>query len=104
MTQQGSERTIDLPSGKVAAIRKAYGRDLVQAARMAGGGDGIKLTFGIIATVTRIDGAPIVIEDVEALELMDVMTLMGAVVGNAVSLTGSISLPSGSMAGSPTPS
>lgn len=96
-------RAVPLPSGAKAMIRKGKGRDLVQAARMAGGAnDGIKLTYGIIATLAQIDGKPIVIEDVEEMDLRDVMTLMGEVVGNGGSSMSSISLLSGSTGGSGT--
>ncbi|WP_029009395.1 phage tail assembly protein [Azospirillum halopraeferens] len=98
-------RTVTLPGGRVACIRKGKGRDLLQAARMAGGaGDGMKLTMAIIAVLTVIDGRPLVIEDVEEMDMADVMVLMGAVTGNGASSLSSISLPSGSTEGSPTPS
>ena len=103
MMTNGEVRTVTLPSGRVAAIRKGKGRDLLQAARMAGGaGDGMKLTMAIIAMLTTIDGRAMVIEDVEDLDLIDVMKLMGEVVGNATSSLSSISLPSGSTGASPT--
>lgn len=100
--KSGDERTKTLPSGAVATIRAAKGRDLIQAARMAGSNDGIRLTFGIIAVLTRINGRPIVVEDIEEMNLMDVMTLMGEVQGNGVSLPSSTSSNSGSTGGSDT--
>lgn len=96
------ERTKQLPSGRKATIRKGKGRDLIQAARMAGSNDGIRLTYGIIAVLTLIDGRPIVVEDVEGMDLMDVMTLMGDVMGNGASLPTSISPSFGSTGGSDT--
>ncbi|HYH17499.1 MAG TPA: phage tail assembly protein [Azospirillum sp.] len=93
-------RTVTLPSGKAATVRKGKGRDLVQAARMAGGGnDGMKLTMGIIAVLTQVDGRPLVIEDVEEMDLGDVMALMGAVMGNGASSLSSILPNSASMEG-----
>jgi len=96
-------RDVPLPSGKKASIRRGKGRDLVLASRMAGGGtDTIRLTYGIIAVLTRIDGKPITIEDVDEMDLPDVMKLMGEVVGNGGSSLNSISSSFGSTGDSPT--
>lgn len=96
-------RTVSLPSGKKAAVRPLKGRDLLKAARMAGGSqDNMRLAFGIIAVGAEIDGKPLVIEDVEELDLGDVTTLMAAVMGNAAPSLNSISSSFGSTAGSGT--
>lgn len=95
-------RTVELPSGRTASIRKGKGRDLIQASRMAGGAsDGIKISMAIIAVLTLIDGEPLVIEQVEDMDLNDVMKLLAEAVGNGGSSLSSILSSSGSTDGSP---
>jgi hypothetical protein len=74
-------RTIELPSGARAEVRKGYGRDLMRAQRAAAGGDGSAVVFALIAEVTRLDGRKIVYEDVLEMDLADVMALQGEVIG-----------------------
>lgn len=75
-------RTIELPSGRSAAVRKGYGRDLMRAQRAAGDGDATAILFALIAELTELDGARIVYEDVLAMELSDVLVLQAEVVGD----------------------
>lgn len=104
-TKSTVPRTVPLPSGRTATVRPLKGRDLLAAARMAGGSqDNMRLAFGLIAVGAEIDGKPLVIEDVEELDMGDVTTLMAAVAGNAAPSLNSISSSFGSTAGSPTPS
>lgn len=71
-----------LPSGKQATLRKGKGRDLMLAQRaVAGNPDPSAVLFALIAELVRIDGAPIVYEDILEMELGDVMTLHAEVVG-----------------------
>ena len=74
-------RTIELPSGVHAQVRKGYGRDLMHAQRAAAGGDGSAIVFALIAEVTRLDGRKIVYEDVLEMDLADVMVLQSEVIG-----------------------
>lgn len=74
-------RTIELPSGARAEVRKGYGRDLMRAQRAAAGGDGSAVVFALIAEVTRLDGRKIVYEDVLEMDLADVMALQAEVIG-----------------------
>lgn len=74
-------RTIELPSGIHAEVRKGYGRDLMHAQRAAAGGDGSAIVFALIAEVTRLDGRKIVYEDVLEMDLADVMVLQSEVIG-----------------------
>jgi hypothetical protein len=76
-----SHKTIALPSGAVASIRCARGRDLMRAQRAATGGDPTAVVFALIAELTEIDGRRIVFEDVMAMDLGDVLALQTEVVG-----------------------
>jgi hypothetical protein len=74
-------RTIELPSGALAEVRKGYGRDLMRAQRAAAGGDGSAVVFALIAEVTRLDGHKIVYEEVLEMDLADVLALQNEVIG-----------------------
>ena len=74
-------RTVELPSGKCAEVRKGLGRDLMRAQRAAAGGDASAVIFALIAELTRIDGSKIVYEEVLEMELADVMALQAEVIG-----------------------
>ena len=74
-------RTIELPSGKSAEVRKGFGRDLMRAQRAAAGGDANAVIFALIAELTRVDGCKIVYEEVLEMELADVMALQAEVIG-----------------------
>src|ERR1700674_5192600 len=66
-------RTIELPSGARAEVRKGYGRDLMRAQRAAAGSDANAVIFALIAEVTRVDGHKIVYEDVLEMDLAEVI-------------------------------
>jgi len=75
-------RSITLPSGKTAGIRKGKGRDLMHAQRaVAGNPDPTAVVFALIAELAQIDGAPIVYEDVVEMDLGDVLVLQAEVTG-----------------------
>lgn len=75
-------RNVALPSGKTAAIRKGKGRDLMRAQRaVAANADPTAVVFALIAELARIDGAPIVYEDVLEMDLGDVLALQAEVTG-----------------------
>src|SRR5271155_1505283 len=73
-------RTIELPSGKSAEVRKGFGRDLMRAQRAAGGGDASAVIFALIAELTRVDGRKIVYEEGLEMDLEDVMALQAEVI------------------------
>jgi hypothetical protein len=75
-------RTIALPSGKTALLRKGKGRDLMRAQRAAASNpDPSAVVFALIAELTQIDGAPIVYEDLVEMDLADVLVLQAEVTG-----------------------
>jgi len=74
-------RTIELPSGARAEVRKGHGRDLMRAQRAAAGGDASAVIFALIAELAHVDGRRIVYEDVLEMDLADVMALQGEVIG-----------------------
>ncbi len=77
---QGPARRVELPSGKMATVRKGCGRDLINANRVVPNGDDGSLIFALIAELARVEGQPIVYEDVLAMELADVLALETEVV------------------------
>jgi len=75
-------RTIQLPSGSTAVIRRGKGRDLMRAHRAtAGNPEPTAVSFALIAELTQIGGKPIVYEDVLGMDLEDVMVLQSEVIG-----------------------
>jgi hypothetical protein len=75
-------RSVTLPSGKTATLRKGKGRDLMRAQRaLAGNSDPTAIVFALIAELAQIDGAPIVYEDVLEMDLDDVLALQAEVAG-----------------------
>jgi hypothetical protein len=75
-------RSITLPSGKTATLRRGKGRDLMRAQRaVAGNPDPTAVVFALIAELSQIDGAPIVYEDVSDMDLGDVLVLQAEVTG-----------------------
>jgi hypothetical protein len=74
-------RTIELPSGAIAEVRKGRGRDLMRAQRAASGGDSSAVVFALIAELTIVDGRKIVYEDALEMDLADVMVLQAEVIG-----------------------
>ncbi len=81
-TEASRSRSINLPSGKIAVIRRGKGRDLMRAQRaVAGNPDPTAVVFALIAELAQIDGAPIVYEDVVEMDLGDVLVLQAEVTG-----------------------
>ena len=75
-------RSITLPSGKTATVRRGKGRDLMRAQRaLAGNTDPTAVVFALVAELAQIDGAPIVYEDVAEMDLGDVLMLQAEVTG-----------------------
>lgn len=79
-----SRRQLTLPSGKAAQIRNGKGRDLMRAHRaVAGNPEPMSVSFALIAELVRIEGKPLVYEDVLEMDLDDVLTLEAALSGAA---------------------
>lgn len=76
-----SEKTIPLPSGKTAVMARPKGRHLRNAGKVApdAAADQIGFSYALIAAVTQVDGAPIVAEDLDDMDLGDVNALLAAV-------------------------
>jgi hypothetical protein len=68
-------KSITLPSGKIATIKKFLGRDIREAQKICDG-ESDMLVFAIIAVTTTIDGLPILAEDIDFMPGEDVMQLM----------------------------
>jgi hypothetical protein len=79
--EDGQTRSVELPSGARAEVRKGLGRDLMRAQRAVAGGDASAVVFALIAELARIGGRKIVYEDVLEMELADVMALQAEVIG-----------------------
>jgi len=79
--QEQDSRTIELPSGARAEVRKGHGRDLMRAQRAAAGGDASAVVFALIAELTHLNGRRVVYEDVLEMDLADVMALQAEVIG-----------------------
>jgi hypothetical protein len=78
---EDSAKEIKLPSGKLALVRKGFGRDLMRAHRAVGHNpEPTAITFALIAELAQVDGKTIVYEDVQAMELGDVLTLEAEIV------------------------
>jgi hypothetical protein len=74
-------KEIKLPSGRIALVRKGFGRDLMRAHRVAGHNpEPTAITFALIAELAQVDGKAIVYEDVLAMELADVLSLEAEIV------------------------
>ena len=79
----GDTKTITLPSGAAAEIRKGRGRDLMRAHRaIRGNDDPMAIAFALIAELANIDGKPIVYEDVLEMGLADVLALQTEIMGS----------------------
>lgn len=69
-------KEIKLPSGKTAVIAPFKGKHVREAQKVAGD-DTSLIVFAMIALTTTIDGQPVVAEDLDEMDGMDVMALMG---------------------------
>jgi hypothetical protein len=76
---------ITLSSGKLAKIREAIGKDLEKGAAVASNpANPMSLMMGVAGQVTTIDDKPITYEDVLALPMADVLSLIGGLMGKNV--------------------
>jgi hypothetical protein len=79
----GPSKTLTLPSGATAEVRKGRGKDLMRAHRaVRGKDDPMAIAFALIAELTNIDGKPIVYEDVLEMGLADVFALQTEIMGS----------------------
>jgi hypothetical protein len=73
-------RSLILPSGRAAAIRKPKVRDLLRAHRAVGfSTEPMAITMALIAEVSQIDGRTVVYEDLLDLPAEDGLTLQAEV-------------------------
>jgi len=81
MSKEEPAKELKLPSGRVAMVRKGFGRDLMRAHRAVGHNpEPTAITFALIAELAQVDGKTIVYEDVLAMELSDVLSLEAEIV------------------------
>ena len=72
-------KTLTLPSGKIAEIRKGRGYDLLQAQIKAK--DSEEIPYALIAELASIDGQQLVYEDILDMDLEDVIALQTEISG-----------------------
>ena len=72
-------KTLTLPSGKTAEIRKGRGYDLLQAQIKAK--DSEEIPYALIAELVSIDGQQLVYEDILDMDLEDVIALQTEISG-----------------------
>ena len=73
---QPALKELTLPSGAVATIKENFKGKHIRRAQAVSGGDSDKIIYSIIAQLTEIDGAGIVMEDLDELDGRDVLALM----------------------------
>jgi hypothetical protein len=79
-TQFKADKTITLPSGKLAGVRKGTGLDLMHAQRaVAGNKEQMASAFALIAELVEIDGKAITYEEVLTMPLADIGVLQAEV-------------------------
>ena len=72
-------KTLTLPSGKTAILRKGKGFDLYQAQKKAKTSE--EIPYALIAELAEIDGQKLVYEDILELDLEDVIALQAEISG-----------------------
>ena len=72
-------KTLTLPSGKVATLKKGRGYDLLQAQQKAKTSE--EIPYALIAELAEIDGQKLVYEDILELDLEDVIALQAEISG-----------------------
>jgi hypothetical protein len=76
-------KSIQLPSGRVAIVRRGTGKDLMHAHRVvAGNPEPIAVSFALIAELAMVEAKALVYEDVLAMDLDDVLVLQAEIVGS----------------------
>lgn len=78
-------KTLTLSTGQVATVRPGKGRDIRIAARSVNAAqDPMGYAMALMACLTMIDGKPIVLEDLDEMELEDVNALMELLPGKSL--------------------
>ena len=72
-------KKINLPSGKIATLKKGRGFDLLQAQQKAKTSE--EIPYALIAELAEIDGQKLVYEDILELDLEDVIALQAEISG-----------------------
>lgn len=72
-------KTLNLPSGKIATLKKGKGHDLLQAQMKAKTSE--EIPYALIAELTEIDGQALVYEDILDMDLEDVIALQSEISG-----------------------
>lgn len=67
-------KTFTLPSGKTAAIRKAFGRD-IRKARVMAANQPEMFTSALASILMTIDGEPFAMEDMDEMEMLDYLAI-----------------------------
>jgi hypothetical protein len=67
---------LELPSGAVAVILDKFKGKHIRKAQAISGGDSNLIIYSLIAQLTQIDGASIVMEDLDEMDGRDVLVLM----------------------------
>lgn len=76
-------KSLQLPSGRVATVRRGTGKDLMHAHRVvAGNPEPIAVSFALIAELVLVDTKALVYEDVLSMDLDDVLVLQAEIVGS----------------------
>ena len=70
------EKVITLPSGKSATIKKFKGRDILEAQKKAGESTE-RMLFALMSQCVLIDNQFVLMEDLEEMDGMDCLALMG---------------------------
>lgn len=72
-------KEVKLNGGRTAKVRKAKGKDLLNAQRKINNPD--ELSYALIAETVELDGSPLLYEDVMEMDLDDVLILQEATSG-----------------------
>lgn len=72
-------KTLTLPSGKIATLKKGKGFDLLQAQQKAKTSE--EIPYALIAELAEIDGQALVYEDILDMDLEDVIALQSEISG-----------------------
>lgn len=78
-------KTLMLPSGKIAVLRKGKGNDLLQAQMKAKNSE--EIPYALIAELVEIDGQSLVYEDILDMDLEDVIALQSEISGKFAKTT-----------------
>ena len=72
-------KTLSLPSGKIASLKKGRGFDLLKTKQKAKTSE--EIPYALIAELAEVDGQKLVYEDILELDLEDVIALQAEISG-----------------------